>query len=159
MQMARAEGASLRTDTSCDLALVVRMVADELSHSQSTGQLVLDLPQLPLMSNVDADVFAILVRNLLENALRHGARDAPVTVTLRPGAILRVVNDGTVVPPEVLRDLTRRFDRGNTSAEGSGFGLAIVQTIATGIGGTLEILSPAVGHADGFEVILRFKGT
>jgi len=156
MQMARAEGASLRTGTPCDLALVLKMVADDLSHAKFAGQLVLDLPDQPVMANVDADVFAIVARNLLENALRHGTRGAPVAVTLRPGVMLRVVNDGPVVPPEILRDLTRRFGRGDTSVAGSGLGLAIVQTITGGIGGSLDLRSPATGRADGFEVTLRF---
>lgn len=157
MQMARAEGASLRTNTSCDLGLVLKMVVDDLSHAKYAGQLVLDLPDSPVMANVDADVFAILARNLLENALRHGACRAPVNVTLCPDVILRVVNDGPVVPPEVLHDLTRRFGRGDTSVEGSGLGLAIVQTIISGLGGTLEILSPAAGRPKGFEVVVRFE--
>lgn len=158
MQMARAEGANLRTNTSHDLAQVLKLVVDDLGHTERAKGIVLNLPDQPVMSNIDADAFAILVRNLLENALRHGAGDAPVVVTLLAGVTLRVVNAGPVVPPKILRDLTRRFHRGNTGAEGSGLGLAIVHTIASGIGGTLDILSPTAGRKDGFEVVLRFKG-
>ena len=158
MQMARAEGANLRTNTQHDLAQVLNMVADDLGHMERANRILLNLPDQPVMSNIDADAFAILVRNLLENSLRHGASDEPVDVTLHADVTLRVVNACPVVPPKVLRDLTRRFHRGNTGAEGSGLGLAIVHTIASGIGGTLEILSPAVGRKDGYEVILRFNG-
>lgn len=159
MQMARAEGASLRTNTSCDLALVLQMVVDDLYQAEGGGQFLLDVPAQPVMSNIDADIFAILARNLLENALRHGTRDAPVTVTLSPDVILRVINDGPAVPPDMLHELTQRFGRGNTSVEGSGLGLAIVQTIISGIGGTLKVLSPGVGRKDGFEVVVRFDDT
>lgn len=159
MQLARAEGSNLRTDTMNDLTLVLKMVVDDLGHTGRAGQFVLDLSDRPVMSNIDTDIFAILVRNLLENARLHGAGNAPVNVSLDPDITLRVSNAGPVVPPEALGDLTRRFSRGNSKAEGSGLGLAIVHTISSGIGGTVEILSPALGRKDGFEVILRFEST
>ncbi len=155
MQMARAEGANLVTETPHDLGVVLRMVADDLAHLDSANQLVLDVPQQPIMSKVDPDIFAIAVRNLIENALRHGSRGSPVHVTLEMNGTLRVANAGPVVPKEVLEALTQRFVRGNSSAEGSGLGLAIVHTIARGTGGKIKILSPATGRDDGFEVIFH----
>ena len=162
MQMARAEGASLRTGSTVDLVVVLKMVADELSYADDKKQLVLDLPAQPVMSNIDADIFAILVRNLLENALRHGDNNAPINVLLRlnanarPGITLHVDNEGPVVPEEVLQNLTHRFFRDHTNSEGSGLGLAIVNTIVQGIGGSIEAVSPASNHADGFEINLYF---
>jgi two-component system OmpR family sensor kinase len=96
-----------------------------------------------------------LLQNLLENALRPGSKEAPVTVTLHPDATLRAVNAGPVVPPETLRDLTHRFHRGNSIVEGSGLGLGIVDTIVQGTGGTLDIQSPETGHKNGFEAVVR----
>ncbi|MDQ7071466.1 MAG: ATP-binding protein [Rhodobacterales bacterium] len=156
MQLARAEGANLRTETMCDLALVLKMVADDFANLDRAAQLVLDLPSGPVMANIDADAFAIVVRNLLENALRHGQSAEPVYVTLHPDATLHVVNACPVVPPETLENLTRRFSRGNSNAMGSGLGLAIVQIITKGIGATIDIRSPATGRIDGFEAIIRF---
>ena len=155
MQMARAEGANLLSDTPHDLAVVLRMVADDLAHSDKSNRLMLDLPSEPVMSRVDADAFAIAARNLLENALRHGDENAPVNVTLKQDGTLQVVNAGPVVSPEVLGVLTQRFARGDSSAQGSGLGLAIVNTIANGIGGKLDISSPATGRDDGVQVILH----
>ena len=159
LQMARAEGANLLNDTPHDLAMVLCMVVEDLAHTDRGKHLVLELPPGPVMSRVDADAFAIAARNLLENALRHGAKGAPVQVTLQPDGTLSVVNDGPVVAPEVLRDLTQRFARGNSSAEGSGLGLAIVNTIARGINGKLEITSPADGQNTGFEAVLRLPAS
>ncbi|PCJ74368.1 MAG: two-component sensor histidine kinase [Rhodobacteraceae bacterium] len=157
MQMARAEGAKLRSDTPRNIAPVVRMVLDDLAHTDKADRVMLNLPEQPILSDIDADAFAILLRNLLENALRHGAKDTPVNVSLNEEATLRVVNAGPVVPPEVLHDLTDRFQRGNSSADGSGLGLSIVHTIVRGIDGTLDINSPATGHEDGFEVVVHLK--
>ncbi len=157
MQMARAEGAKLRSGTPRDIAPVMRMVVDDLGHAVDADQIMLNFPEQPVLSNIDADAFAIMLRNLLENALRHGAKDTPVTVSLHEGAVLRVTNAGPVVAPEILRDLTSRFQRGNSSADGSGLGLNIVHTIVRGIGGTLDINSPATGREDGFEVVVHLE--
>ena len=101
---------------------------------------------------MDADAFAILTRNLIENGLKHGAADAPVEVTLTANGLLSVTNGGPVVTPEVLSRMTRPFERGATRAKGSGLGLAIAEAIAKGAGGRLELLSPIPGKLDGFEV-------
>lgn len=154
MQMARAEGANLTTNTPHDLAIILRMVADELAYSHRNQRIELDVPQQTVMSKIDPDAFAIVVRNLLENALRHGEPNSPIEVTLETNGILKVVNAGPVVPPDVLAGLTQRFSRGYTRAQGSGLGLAIVQTIVAGINGKLCIHSPATEHDDGFEVVL-----
>ena len=155
MQMARAEGANLCAQTPHDLSLVLRMVTEDLSNADVGQRLNLEVPDNPVMSNIDPDAFAILARNLLENALHHGESGGPVSVSLMPDGTLRVANKGPVVPPEVLGELTQRFARGQTPAKGSGLGLAIVQTIAQGIGAKLEILSPATNCKDGFEVMVH----
>lgn len=157
MQMARAEGAKLRSGTPRDIAPVMRMVVDDLGHAVDADQIALNLPEQSILSDIDADAFAIMLRNLLENALRHGSKGTPVTVSLHEGGILRVTNSGPVVAPEILRDLTSRFQRGNSSADGSGLGLNIVHTIVRGIGGTLDINSPATGREDGFEVVVHLE--
>ena len=157
MQMARAEGANLLTDTPHDLRVILKMVADDLRPQDRNNQLRIDLPSQPVMSVVDPDAFAIAVRNLLENALRHGDDHAPVQVRLLPEGRLHVLNAGPVVPAGQLETLTRRFARSNSSAQGSGLGLAIVHTIAKGVGAQLEVLSPATGREDGFEVVLHLE--
>jgi len=155
MQMARAEGANLVTDTPKDLAIVLKMVADDLAHTDSAKRLDIKLPNTPVMSKIDPDAYAIAARNLLENALRHGDPATPVDVTLQKDGTLLVVNAGPVVSLEEINSLTKRFARGDKSSKGSGLGLAIVDTIAKGINGKLELSSPAPGCPDGFAAVLR----
>ena len=104
---------------------------------------------------MDADAFAILARNLVENALKHGAADRPVAVELAADGWLRVTNDGPALPAETLARLRRPFARGATQAAGSGLGLAIAEAIASGTGTTLELLSPIPGQESGFSARLR----
>lgn len=155
MQLARAEGGRLRTDQAGDLRIAARIVAEDAGRMSGRRHIALSLPERPLLSDVDPDAFGIVVRNLVENALRHGAADTPVEVSLATDGLLRVSNDGPVVPPETLARLTARFERGTASAEGSGLGLAIVAAIAERLGSPLTLTSPRPGGAQGFEAAIR----
>lgn len=152
MQLARAEGARLRTTEPTDLAAILRMVVNEMTASGgNAGRVELVLPGAPALSHIDPDAFAILARNLIENALKHGSRREPVRVTLSADGVLRVANAGPVVAPDLLARLTKPFERGQAQADGAGLGLAIARTIAAGTGGRIELLSPREGRQDGFE--------
>lgn len=154
MQLARAEGGRLRLDHASDLRMVAHLLTDELSRMAGAGRLTLVLPPEPVMSDLDPDVFAILFRNLVDNALRHGADKTPIQVSLTRNGLLTVANEGPVVPSEVLSRLVERFERLGTRAEGSGLGLAIVYAIAQRIGSAMVLKSPRPGQTSGFEATL-----
>lgn len=151
MQLARAEGGRLRMDRSADLRAVARILVDDIARAGAPGRIALNLPDAPVMSDIDPDAFAIVCRNLVENALRHGAQDTPVEVTLTGDGQLIVANDGPVLPRNVVDRLTARFERANASADGSGLGLAIVAAIANRIGSSLILESPRPGGSSGFQ--------
>ncbi|HRL26237.1 MAG TPA: ATP-binding protein [Alcaligenes sp.] len=154
MQLARAEGGRLRLDQVADLRPVARILVQDLTRALGAGRIVLSLPPEPLLSDLDPDMFAILFRNLVENALRHGAQGAQVDVVLSSDGRLTVINDGPVVPPEALERLTQRFERAGGHAQGSGLGLALVSTVAQRTGGELVLSSPVPGRASGFQASL-----
>lgn len=154
MQLARAEGGRLRLDHASDLRPVARILTDELSRMTGAVRIALVLPTDPVMSDLDPDVFAILYRNLVENALRHGADGEPVQVSLSSEGVLTVANEGPVVPSEVLSRLMDRFERAGRHTDGSGLGLAIVHAVAQRIGGALVLKSPRTGQDVGFEASL-----
>ncbi len=152
MQFARAEGARLRLDRMSDLRVIARVVTADLSRGRD--RISLTLPERPVMSDLDPDAFAILYRNLVENALRHGADTEPVEVSLTGGGVFTVANPGPVVPAETLARLTGRFERASPSPDGSGLGLAIVAAIAERIGTRLVLRSPRSGRTSGFEAVI-----
>lgn len=154
LQLARAEGGALRRDHSADLRPVARLIVEEFQRAARPRRIVLHLPPGPVMSDLDPDALAIVCRNLVENALHHGAADGLVEVSLAPDGTLRVANGGPVVAAEVLERLTRRFERGDARNAGSGLGLAIVAAIAERISSRLVLASPRPGRADGFEAVL-----
>ncbi len=155
MQLARAEGGRLRRDAVSDLRPVLSMVLADFDQVAGPDRIKSNLPADPVLSDLDPDAFAIVVRNLIENALRHSVGDTPVDLQLTADGTLRVINDCPPVAPETLAQLTARFERGQTGADGSGLGLSIVQAIADGAQTTLELHSPAAGRADGFEAVFK----
>jgi signal transduction histidine kinase len=85
----------------------------------------------PVVVLGDPDLLAQAVRNLVENAQRHGGpAGSPVEVAVAPG-LVTVRDHGTGVP---LADRERVFARGVTgdsqTAPGTGAGLAIVRWVA-----------------------------
>lgn len=156
LQLARAEGACLRSETRIDLCMVLRMVIDEFSRGPGKWRLKSSMPDESLWSHIDADAFAIVCRNLLENAFRHGDQETPVQICLDAQGLLSVSNDGPPVPEDTLSRLGHSFERGTVNREGTGLGLSIVQAIATGIGGRLRLQSPLPGSERGFMAIFHF---
>lgn len=156
MQLAKAEGGGLLPEAPQDLIPLLAHVVDEWNHS-SGHRIELQLPtQASVYSTIDPDAFGILLRNLIENALKYGAADQPINVSLTHQALLRVTNGGPTVPESALQQLTDRFVRGNNEASGSGLGLAIAKTIVQGVGASMTLTSPAEGREDGFEVSIQF---
>src|SRR5690606_6026905 len=99
MQLARAEGARLRRDSAADLCPVVRILVEEQGRDAGDERIRLRLPEAAVLSDLDPDALAIILRNLIDNALRHGDPAKPVDVTLTSEGILRVSNDGLPIPP------------------------------------------------------------
>lgn len=155
MQLARAEGGRLRLDRAGDLRGVARLVVDDMRRTAGKPAITLDLPDRPVLSDLDPDAFGIICRNLVDNAIRHGDPAAPVAVSLRANGAFTVANDGAVVPPDALGRLTDRFERATGATDGSGLGLAIVAAIAERIGSELVLRSPRQGSSSGFEAALR----
>ncbi|WP_270933139.1 sensor histidine kinase [Falsiroseomonas oryzae] len=154
LQLARAEAGVGLQRTPVDLLVPLHLLVEEFAAQPDVaGRLRLDDGGLPaLMVDADLDALGIALRNLIENALRHGPPGGVVHLTALASGGVRVVNGGAPLPPERLPLLTRRFV--SHGGGGSGLGLSIVQAIAEQLGGTLTLHSPATGREDGFEAIL-----
>ena len=157
MQLARAQSGTMRPAGPVDLVPILRLVVKDLGAAAT--RIDLTLPDTPAMARIDADAFAIIARNLIENALKHGEFDKPVQVILSADGIFTVRNSGPAVAPELLERLSQPFIRGTTPAEGAGLGLAITRAIAKDCEGSLKLASPLPGQADGFEACLKLNTT
>jgi len=104
------------------------------------------------------DGLAVLVRNLVDNAIRYTPRGGHVEVAVtatEQGVALTVADDGPGIPPGERRRVFDRFYRGGTAAVGGcGLGLSIVQRIANLHGASVELGTPAAGI--GLRVCVQF---
>jgi two-component system OmpR family sensor kinase len=161
LQLAKAEGGGFLAEVPHDAVRVLGLVLDDFGRVPvAMARLDVSLPpQGTVLTRMDADALAILARNLIENALRHGAADGPAHVVLTEDGLLAVTNGGPAIAPEELTRLRRPFERGVAGATGSGLGLAIAGAIAEGAGARLELCSPAPGRPDGFEASIQLPGS
>lgn len=109
----------------------------------------------------DADLLLDLLCNLVQNAVKAGAPDAPVTVRCQEGAdtvMLEVADRGCGIPAEELARVTEPFymvDKSRARKQGgSGLGLALCKRIAAAHGSDLQIQSTP-GQGTTVRVILQ----
>ncbi|OUM04201.1 HAMP domain-containing sensor histidine kinase [Variovorax sp. JS1663] len=134
-----------------DLPALVREVVAE--HPEG-GRVVLDLAEgLPLLA-LDRLRIRLLVRNLLENALRYGGDAAePPRIALRAvapsGIELEVRDFGPGVDAAQLERLTEPFYRTDSARQratgGVGLGMYLCRLVAEAHGGTLAVRNAQPG--------------
>jgi len=111
----------------------------------------LDLPEERDDVNIlgDRGQMAQVLRNLIDNAVKYGHPEKPVTVTLEASksgwASMTVRDEGEGIAPDHLPRLTERFYRADASRSravgGTGLGLSIVKHIVERHRGRFDISS------------------
>lgn len=158
LQLARAEAGIGAGSGNADLARVLELVVADFERSDPVSRRLRFHREAgaSLNGSYNEDAFAIVLRNLIENALLHGSRQEPVNVRLETGGVVRIVNGAAALSPDELAAIRKRFGRGATASPGSGLGLSIAERLLQQMNAGFEVLSPATGRHDGFEVVLRF---
>ncbi len=161
LALARADGAQALADEWVDLSQVVRLTVDEFSRNARLQGRSVVAQAAPVRVRGDLDAIGLALRNLVENALVHGAGGSFIRVSCaesRAGVSLAVIDDGPGVAAAELPSLIKRFARGSAAAEsGAGLGLSIVDTLARRMGAKLELISPPEGCRHGFEARLVWR--
>jgi signal transduction histidine kinase len=125
-------------------------VVAELVQDFANARVPVTCTGTPVIVHGDPDGLRRMMRNLVDNAVRH-ARTA-VTVTVgedgsgtwrRGGAKVVVADDGPGIPDEERERVFDRFFRGDASRSresgGTGLGLAIVRGLARAHGGSVHL--------------------
>ena len=140
-----------------DLGELTRQVAAGVQDSSPDASIGLNLEENAPAIDGDADLLAIALRNLLDNAVRYSSPGGVVSIDLRhqnSELILSLRDNGPGVSDEELPRLVERFYRGAlTTIEGCGLGLTIVHRIAELHGARLELSNLPEG---GFEARLHW---
>ena len=117
----------------CRLDEIARRVLADLAPSAMEQGVALELDADEVVLRGDPALLEVLVRNLADNAVRHGG-SAAVRVTVRAGpggASLSVADDGPGLTDDERAHLGQRFYRAASArGAGSGLGLSIVGRIA-----------------------------
>ena len=139
-----------------DLPALAHEVVAELAARAGTAVPVeiVVATDLPAKSRLDPSRLRLLLRNLLDNALRHGA-GSPVQLHLAPAAdgalVLQVRDHGPGVEEAALQRLAEPFYRPDSARQrstgGVGLGLYLCRLIAQAHGGTLTLRNAAPGLA------------
>jgi two-component system phosphate regulon sensor histidine kinase PhoR len=142
----------VRPSARVDMADILRRSMDELSPLAQEERAVVNInaPQNAWVVG-DPDELIRVVENLIENAIKYGAKpgvSAHVTIDLALGdhdVVLSVQDEGPGIEPEHLPRLTERFYRADAKSSrakgGTGLGLAIVKHIVVRHSGRLVIES------------------
>lgn len=159
LTLSRLEGTPAAAGPPVDLSALAQRVAAGLAPGalDRHQRLVLQAPEPCLLPGGELLV-EVMLRNLMDNALRYSPDGAQVRVSVASEAgqaVLRVQDSGPgMTEPEIAR-LGQRFYRAlGTERTGSGLGWSIVKRIAEVSGATLQVSqSAALG---GLQVVARW---
>ncbi|MCR6478191.1 ATP-binding protein [Variovorax sp. ZS18.2.2] len=124
----------------CDLGDIVRHVVSEFELHAERSHRHIELAVDACRMHCNVDEIGILVRNLVDNALRYSFVGGRVRVRCtahrdidgRERTVLEISDDGPGVPPAEHEAIFERFHRGsgNPGVRGAGIGLSLVRRIA-----------------------------
>jgi two-component system, OmpR family, sensor kinase len=160
LQLSRAESGAVLTTEPVDLAELAAALAEEFwALSDMRERLHLNLR---LAANDDAmalgdfDTLAIVLRNLIENAVRH-CTEGVIEIVVEAPSTMIVRDAGPGVAPEAMAHIRQRHVTLSRDTAGFGLGLSIVATIVERHGGRLTLSSPPPGRSHGFEAAVHLR--
>jgi two-component sensor histidine kinase len=137
---------------------------DALLHGAGHGgkEVRLEVELEHPLPDVFADPDRILeaIRNLVDNAIKYAGDAVEIRVSARPtpdGVVIAVSDDGAGIDPLTIKNMFKRFSRGEHARRvrpgGLGLGLTIVQEIVDLHGGAIEVKSE-LGKGATFSITL-----
>lgn len=119
-----------------------------------------DTDQKPVERKFRPIEIGIVIDNLISNSVKARARSVlfvlEATKGAQPELVLKVADDGTGWPKTMV-PVSRVFEKGITSTDGSGLGLFHVRQVVEGLGGKIEAAQePYSWELDGAQIIIRF---
>lgn len=138
-------------------ALVRELIAEFLPQAEAKGiDLGLD-ERVPLTLDAAPERLRLVLRNILENALKYTPEGGEVTIRLDADgadALVDVIDNGPGIPASERERVFDPFYRiAGTAGEGSGLGLAIAREAAIDLHGNLSLLDRPDGHG----LIVRYR--
>ncbi len=176
LDLSRLEDATKAPDTPVDLGAVACKQVAETASAAEAKAIRLEAPAAsdPIWVGGDEQQLALMIRNLLDNAVRYTPERGTVSVEVSKdggAALLTVEDNGIGIPREAQSRVFERFyrvDRARSRERGgTGLGLAIVKHVAElhaghveleselGQGSTFKIRLPALSDAEAAPSMAR----
>lgn len=149
MDLSRVEDPAVMRVREVDLSEIARIQVREITDVAAAKAIVVE-------SSIDQGIVVrgddrhleLMLRNLLDNAVRYTPEQGRIELSLRAGngaAHLAVTDDGIGIPLTAQARVFERFfrvdeDRARASG-GTGLGLSIVKNVAESHGGTVSVVS------------------
>lgn len=152
LSMARQEGAQERTPLApVELTDVLRQALSETLPQANARSIDIELEDdAHAQVRGDRDALVLLVRNLLDNAIKHSPAGGRIGMRVDHKAnrvSLLIDDEGPGIPAHERERVFDRFYRAEGNTEhGSGLGLAIARTIADRHGATITLEDAPAGH-------------
>jgi two-component system sensor histidine kinase QseC len=163
LSLARLEpGSSFNAGQSTQANVVVDLVLEDLAQAARDKQVEITLEGCRQRLPGSPEVLYLLIRNLLENSIRHVSERGRVGLTVIQRdryAVLSIRDNGPGIPSaERSRALQRFYRIPGSASSGSGLGLSIVGRVVELLAGEIELSAPAGGTGLVVTVRLPFTG-
>ena len=148
-----------------DLNDVVQSVMRSMKYQlkQSHFETRIEIPQIPVMIQGDADAIAEAVENLISNAIKYSKEQKFLGVRLRKqndSVVIEVEDHGIGIDPKeqshIFETYYRAKDAHVQAMGGAGLGLSLVKQIMEAHGGKVEVQSTP-GKGSTFRLIFPLK--
>lgn len=128
-------------DVTCqptDMRIPIQQATDILmgAYPEAKDRVHIDMPDTPVIADIDADRFVECTLNLLTNAMKYTPEGSPVSVLLEVGNPfhhVHVIDNGKGMSPDEIKAALKPFARikssSLTSKQGTGLGLPIVKQL------------------------------
>ena len=162
LALAREERGGVRQREPVEICSLVRDVVEDLLPLADARDVDLGVTRAdPVVVDGNRDALRVLVRNVLDNAIRYSPPGGQVDVSVecdvnaRPMALLVVTDQGPgIAPAERDRVFDRFYRVPGAATGGSGIGLALVRSIARHHGGEVRLDDTPSGTGLRVEVAL-----
>ncbi|MCW8193328.1 HAMP domain-containing histidine kinase [Proteobacteria bacterium 005FR1] len=130
-----------------DIRPLVQDAVDLHRSSAELHELILDLPDAPVLCHCDPLRCSQVMNNLLSNAIKYSPNGGVITVRVESGGDnveISVHDQGIGIDPADLSSIFKPFQRSAATREtipGIGLGLSVSRRIVEAHGGRLEVIS------------------
>ena len=149
LELARAENSDPASRRTAILPIVQRIIEAQPADAQISVQIGTGLKAM-----ITEEALEIVLGNLIENAVQHGADRVTITAERGPSILMRVRDNGIGITEANRARIFEHFFTTRRETGGTGLGLGIVKAVLVAHGGDVELNDRVVNGAE-FKIWLR----